>query len=442
MDMVARVGHDHALCNTPQGEEERIMSESTSSAIALVGGRLIDGTGAAPVPKATVIIDGDKIRQAGPADQVQVPVGADRLDVTGKTLMPGLIDAHVHLLGIKSMNQMTWLIDQPHLRTIRAAVDAWRCLDAGFTTLRDAGGMMAIYAKQAIEEGTVPGPRIVTSGRVISQTAGHGDWHFVPVEWNERMQLGRLADGVPEVRKAAREQLREGAEMLKIFTTGGVMSEKDKPTACQYSMDEIRAFVEEAQNAGVRTGSHAQGTQGVKNAVLAGVDNIDHGMYLDDEAIELMVERGTTLLPTLAVVDAIVRHGREDGVIESSVRKAERVQAAHLESFRKAFAAGVTCGLGTDYLSAPASPMGANAIELEIYVKKVGLSPMEAIVCATRNNATVLGLQNEIGTLEAGKQADLIVVDGDPLADITLLRDREKIVTVYKGGQAAVRLPF
>jgi len=418
------------------------MSENRTSLIALMGGRLVDGTGASPVPSATILIDGDKIQQAGPAGQVQVPAEANRIDVSGKTIMPGLIDAHLHLLGIKSMNQMTWLIDEPHVRTIRAAVDAWRCLDAGFTTLRDAGGMMALYVKQAIQEGTVAGPRIVASGRVISQTAGHGDWHFVPVEWNARMQLARLADGVPEVRKAAREQLREGADMLKIFTTGGVMSEKDKPTACQYSMDEIRAFVEEAQNAGVRTGSHAQGTQGIRNAILAGVDNIDHGIYLDDEVIELMVERGTTLVPTLAVLEAIVRHGREDGVLESSVRKAEGVQAAHIESFRRAFAAGVTCGLGTDYLSAPTSPMGANAVEIELYVKKVGLSPMEAIVCATRNNAAILGLQDEIGTLESGKQADLIIVDGDPLADITVLCDREKILAVYKGGQAVVRLPF
>ena len=418
------------------------MSENESLPVAFVGGRLIDGTGADPVPSAVVLVDGDKIQQAGPASQVQVPDAAHRIDVAGKTIMPGLIDAHLHLLGIKTMNQMTWLIDEPHVRTIRAAVDAWRCLDAGFTTLRDAGGMNAIYVKQTIAEGTVPGPRIVASGRVVSQTAGHGDWHFVPVEWNERMQLGRLADGVPEVRKAAREQLREGADMLKIFTTGGVMSEKDKPTACQYSMDEIRAFVEEARNAGVRTGSHAQGTQGIKNAVLAGVDNIDHGMYLNDETIALMVERGTTLIPTLAVIDAIVRHGRKDGVLESSVHKAESVQAIHIESFRKAYAAGVICGLGTDYLSAPTSPMGANAIELEIYVKKVGLTPMEAIVCATRNNAAVLGLQDEIGTLEVGKQADLIIVDGDPLADIALLRDRERILAVYKGGRPAPRLPF
>jgi imidazolonepropionase-like amidohydrolase len=418
------------------------MSAKETRPIALVGGRLIDGTGADPLVDSVVVIDGDKIHQAGPADQVKVPREADVIDIAGKTVLPGLIDAHVHLFGITSMNQMTWVIDEPHVRTVRAAIDAWRCLDAGFTTVRDAGGMLAIYVKRAIEEGTVIGPRIVASGLIISQTAGHGDWHFVPVEWNRRMQMARLADGVPEVRKAAREQLREGADMLKIFTTGGVMSEKDKPTTCQYSMDEICAFVEEAGNAGVRTGTHAQATQGIKNAVLAGVDNIDHGVYLDDEVIELMMERGTTLVPTLAVVDAIVTHGRKAGVFEASVRKAESVQAAHIASFKKAFAAGVLCGLGTDYLSDPTSPMGANADELVMYVDKVGLSPMDAIVCATRNNAIVLGLQDEIGTLEAAKQADLIVVDGDPLADISVLRDRDRILAVYKGGQAAPRMPF
>ena len=418
------------------------MSEREASPMVLRGGRLIDGTGAEPVSDAVIIIDGDKIAQVGPASQMGLPATAEVVEIAGKTILPGLIDAHVHLFGITSLNQMTWVIDEPHVRTIRAAMDAWRCLDAGFTTVRDAGGMLAIYVKRAIEEGSAIGPRIVASGMVISQTAGHGDMHFVPVEWNRRAQITRIADGVPEVRKAAREQLREGADMLKIFTTGGIMSEKDNPTTCQYSMDEIRAFVEEARNAGVRTSTHAQGTQGIRNAVLAGVDNVDHGVYLDDEVIALMVERGTTLIPTLSVLEAIVRHGRSEGVLETSVRKAESVQEEHITSFRKALAAGIVCGLGTDYLSDPRSPMGANADELVNYVNKVGLSPMEAIVCATRNNAFVLGLQDEIGTLEAGKQADLIIVDGDPLADIAVLRNREKILEVYKGGKAVPRMPF
>jgi len=418
------------------------MAETGAQLRALVGGRLIDGTGAVPVANAVVLMAGERIEEAGPASRVKVPAGAEVTDVAGKTVMPGLIDAHLHLIGITSMNQALIIVDEPYVRLIRAAKDAWRCLDAGFTTIRDAGGMQAVYVKRAIEEGSVPGPRIVTSGRVVTQTAGHGDWHFTPVKWAERLQLGRLADGVSEVRKAAREQLREGADMLKIMTTGGVMSEKDKPTACQYSMDEIEAFVEEARNAGVRTGSHAQGTRGIKNAVRAGVDNIDHGIYLDDEAIALMVERGTTLVPTLAIVDAIVRNGRKAGVLETSVCKAENVQAAHIASFRKAYAAGVICGCGTDYLSDPMSPMGANADEILIYVNTIGLSPMEAIVCATRNNAIVLGLQDQIGTVEAGKQADLIVVDGDPLADVTALRRREKIVSIFRGGRLMPRMVF
>ncbi|MBN1319093.1 MAG: amidohydrolase family protein [Anaerolineales bacterium] len=413
----------------------------TEKTIVLTGGQLIDGKGEKPLQNFAIRIEGSTIIAVGTRNQVMIPPDCQVIDVGDRTVMPGLIDAHVHLFGYTSMNQQTWVVEEPYVRVIRAAMDAGRLLDAGFTTIRDAGGLLAIYIKQAIEEGSIKGPRIIASGLVISQTAGHGDWHFIPVEWNDRILLSRLADGVSEVRKAAREQLREGADMLKIFTTGGVMSEKDKPTSCQYSMEEIRAFVEEAHNAGVRTGSHAQATRGIKNAILAGVDNIDHGIFMDDEAIEFMLEQETTLVPTLAIVDAIVTNGRQAGVIESSVKKAESVQVTHIESFKKAFAAGVICGLGTDYLSDPFSPMGKNAVELEIYVKKAGLSPMDAIVCATRNNAIVLGLEEEIGTLEVGKQADLLVVDGDPLENISVLREKAKINMVFKGGRLVAGQP-
>jgi imidazolonepropionase-like amidohydrolase len=409
---------------------------------ALVGGRLIDGTGGTPLDDAVVIVEGERIAAVGKSGDVEIPPKADLIDVTGKTVMPGLIDAHMHFLGIRSMNQVTWIIDPSHQRAMRATMDAWKVVDAGFTTVRDAGGMLAIYLKRAVEEGSVVGPRILAAGHAISQTAGHGDWHFVPKEWGEALMLGRVADGVAEVRKAAREQLREGADFLKIMTTGGVMSEKDDPRACQFSMDEIRAFVEEARNARVRTAAHAQGTQGIKNALIAGIDSIEHGFYLDDECIEMMVEQGACLVPTLAILDVIVTRGHEAGVMERSVRKAENVQEANIESFKKAFAAGVTCGLGTDYLGGPFTPMGANAIELEIYVDKVGLSPMDAIVCATRNNAQVMGLEKELGTLEAGKLADLLVVDGDPLEDIGVLRDKAKIETVLKAGKPVPRLPL
>jgi imidazolonepropionase-like amidohydrolase len=406
----------------------------------LEGGRLIDGSGGTPVENAVVVIKGDRIEAVGKAESVGIPQGADIIDVSGKTVMPGLIDAHLHFLGIKSMNQVTWLIDPPHLKGMRAVMDAWKVVDAGFTTVRDCSGMLAIYLKRAIEEGSIVGPRIVAAGLAISQTAGHADWHFVPKEWGECLMLRRIADGVAEVRKAAREQLREGADFLKIMTTGGVMSEKDEPTASQFSMEEIRAFVEEARNASVKTATHAQGTQGIKNALIAGIDSIEHGFYLDDECIELMLKQGSYLVPTFAIVDVIVTKGAEIGVMEPSIRKARTVQKVQTQAFKKAYQAGVNCGLGTDYLSDSMSPMGENAIELEMYVRKGGLSPMEAIVCATRNNAGVLGLEDQLGTLEASKLADLIVVDGDPLQDITVLRDKAKITHVFKGGVPVPRL--
>jgi imidazolonepropionase-like amidohydrolase len=413
----------------------------TEKVKAIRCGKLVDGTGDLPVENGVVVIEADRIKAIGNASKVEIPPDAEIIDATGNTVMPGLIDAHLHFLGISSPNQATWVIDSPHVRGMRSVMDAWRVIDSGFTSVRDAGGMLAVFLKNAIAERSIVGPRIVAAGKAISQTAGHADWHFVPEQWGERMMLGRIADGPSEVRKAAREQLREGADFLKIMTTGGVMSEKDKPTACQYSTDEIRAFVEEARNAGVKTGSHAQGAQGIKNAVAAGIDNIEHGIFLDGECIDMMLEKGTTLVATFAILDAIVTRGRELGVMEVSVKKGESVQAAHLENFKKAYRAGVKCGLGSDYLSGPMSPHGHSARELGIYVNKAGLTPMEAIVCATKNNAEILDLQDEIGTLEAGKQADLIIVQGDPLEDIGILQDRNNIISVLKGGEAVPRLP-
>ena len=345
------------------------------------------------------------------------------------------------MLGLKDSNQLKWLVDPIHVCGMRAVMDAWRILDSGFTTIRDAGGMLAIYLKQAIHEKKILGPRILASGRPVTQTAGHGDPHGVPKELAERMMFSRVADGVSEVRKAAREQLKEGADLLKIMTTGGVLSERDSPSAVQYSLEEIRAFTEEARNAGVKTASHCHGAQGAKNAIIGGIDCIEHGTMIDEECVELMIKHKVNLVPTFSIGFAVVTRGRELGVMEESVRKAEVVGKRHVENFLMAYRAGVTCGLGTDSLSDPMSPHGMSANELDIYVNKAGLSPMEAIVCATKNNAVILDREGEIGTLEAGKFADLIIVDGDPLADITILKDKERICAVYKDGVKVLRLP-
>ena len=408
----------------------------------LKGGRLIDGTGSEPVDDSVLVMKDDLIESVGSAGSDRYPQDAEVIDVTGKTIMPGLIDAHIHLFGHRSMGQITWFMDEPLLKGMRSVMDIWKLIDAGFTTVRDLGGVNALYLKRAVNEGSVVGPRILAAGRGITQTGGHGDIiHSLPAEWSHRLMLCRIADGVSEVRKAAREQLREGADFLKIFTTGGVMSERDVSFSSQYCLEEIRAFVEEAHNVGVRTASHAQGTQGIKNALLGGVETIEHGIYLDEECIDMMIKKGRYLVPTLAIFQAIVTKGAEAGVLESSIRKAGTAQEAHVESFKNAYEAGVKCGLGTDYLSDPMSAMGENAIELQLYVEVAGLTPMEAIVCATRNNAEVLNLADEIGTLEPGKCADLLVVDGDPSQDISILRDRKNILRVYRGGAQVPRLP-
>ncbi|GAG21062.1 unnamed protein product, partial [marine sediment metagenome] len=256
-------------------------------------------------------------------------------------------------------------------------------------------------------------------GAIITQTGGHGDVaHSLPIDWAKQRGICRIADGVDECRKAAREQLREGADFLKLCSTGGVMSEKDLPTSSQYTVEEIRAIVEEAHHVGARAASHAQGTQGIKNALLAGIDTIEHGIYLDNETIEMMIRQNTYLIPTLAIIETVANKGPKAGVPETHVKKARSLLEAQLQSFERAWQAGIKIGLGTDYLSDPMTPMGENAIELEWYVK-AGRSPMEAIVSATRINSEALGLDDRLGTLEVGKFADSIVVKGDPLSDIT-----------------------
>lgn len=413
-----------------------------TSSIVLKGGRLIDGLGGPPLDNAAVIILGNHITAVGPSESVIIPDEAEVIDTTGSTIMPGLIDAHIHLLGIRSMNPFLFLGEPTQLRGMRMVMDAWKLLDRGFTTVRDCGNAanMSIYLKKTIEEGTVIGPRIFSCGAIICQTGGHGDIaHFLPVEWVIQRGIGRFADGVAECRKAAREQLRAGADFIKICTSGGVLSEKDPPTAVQYSMEEIQAMVEEAHNFEVKIASHALANRAIKNALLGGVDTIEHAFYLDEEAIEIMLEKNTHYIPTLTIIEAIINKGHEVGIPENSINKAKEHHEAHLTSFEKAWKAGVKIGCGTDYNGSPIAPMGDNAVELEIQVK-AGRLPMDVIVSATRINAEALGLEHDLGTIQPGKLADLLVVNGDPLEDISVLRDKKNITRVFKDGIQVPRM--
>ena len=401
---------------------------------AITGATLIDGTGADPVKGATVLIEGDTILDVGRG--LDIPDGAEVIDASGMTVMPGLIDAHVHLCANGDPSIFSMLQYPLGLIQLMAARNALNTLEAGFTTVRDMGAPMgfAISLKRAIMMGIARGPRIVTSGRIISQTGGHADFHLpIGISFGE---MSRIADGPDEVRKAAREQLRDGADWVKICSSGGVMSPSDPVDTRQFTIDEIRAAVEEAAAVGKAVASHAHGTTGIRNAVVAGVRTIEHGTIMDEEVVALMAEKGVFHVPTLVASWSILKHGREGGIPEYAVAKAEQLADYPARSMMLSHRAGVKVAMGTDS-GTPFNMHGNNAKELELMVE-AGLKPMEALTAATKVGAEAVGLGGRTGILQKGRWADLIVVDGDPLGDITVLQDRSRIKLVMKAGVVEV----
>lgn len=394
---------------------------------------LIDGRAKAPVPGMNLLIEDGAIAAIGP--EVALEGGGERIDATGRTVMPGMIDAHLHLMGIRAYNPVLASVEDPFLRAARGVADVRKLVEAGFTAVRCAGSRLGVPLAAAVEEGTIPGPRIVASHLAISQTAGHGDMHMLPPDWlTGPYANSRIADGPDECRKAVREQIRAGAGVIKIMTTGGVLSEKDSPTHPQFVDEEVAAMVEEAHRVGLKVMSHAQSEVGIQLALRNGVDTIEHAIYLDAETIDLLLEKDAVVVPTFAIVDAIVNFGRAAGVPEYAMKKAEASHEAHLDSIRRAFEAGVKIAVGTDFAGPAGVAHGDNAVELTILVEQVGMSPLEAIASATRIGAEALGLDDEIGTLEVGKAADLLLVDGDPSRDVGVLRQKPAIELVMKAG--------
>lgn len=393
------------------------------------GGRVFDGTGAA-IAEADVAVEDGVIAEVGSGLD-----GDEHVDVSGSTLLPGLFDTHVHVMfGHLDM----W----KHLQTPFSYrfYDAIRNLDAtlrtGITTVRDAGGA-DLGVKQAVEEGIVRGPRLQISLTMLSQTGGHGDG-WMPSGGTAELfpdypgMPGQIVDGVDEARRKVRELIRDGADVIKIATSGGVMSPTDSPDQPGFSLAEIAVMVEEARAAGLSVMSHAQASVGIKNAVRAGVRSIEHGIYLDDEAIALMLEHGAYLVPTLVAPRGVTRAAAAGVPIPDNVLvKAAEVVEAHRDSFRRAAEAGVKIAMGTD---AGVVPHGTNLEELEL-MAECGMSPAAVLVATTRTAAELMGLERELGTIEPGKRADLVVVAGDPL-DFSGLASR--IERVYQDGRLVV----
>jgi len=423
-----------------------VSKKAEKEIIVIKGGNLIDGTGAKPLKNSVVVIEGARITAVGKEGDVDIPKRAKKteIDASKKTVMPGLIDSHLHLMGMKTDRILEEELVRPQqLGLIKSVYDAVDLLEAGFTTVKDCGGF-GIYLKRAIAEGTTRGPRILSAGYVLSQTAGHGDVHYIPVEWVDarvsKRGMSLLCDGTEECIKAARYAIREGADFIKICTSGGVMSMIDRPEHTQFTLEEIKAIVEEARHVGKFVTAHCQGTEAMKNSITAGVKTIDHAFYPDDEVIGMAKKKKDVIfVPTLSINWRIVTEGEKAGYPPWALTKGKEVWEITIKNIGKLYNAGLTIASATDFTGSPLLKMGTNTMELELLVKHCGFKPIDAIVAATQNGAKACRLENEIGTTEKGKLADIIIVDGDPLKNIKVLQDKNKIKMVMKEGKIEVK---
>jgi imidazolonepropionase-like amidohydrolase len=399
------------------------MKPKITKTIALRSVRLIDGRGSSR-ERMTVLIQEGQIAAVGTDREMSVPRGAETPNIRGMTVLPGLIDCHVHLcLGAEADVVRTIEREAPALTTLKASQFARQTLEAGFTTVRDVGCRdHSIFAlEHAIADDLLPGPRVVAAGLAICMTGGHARF------------IGREADGPVEVVRAVREQLAAGADVIKFIASGGVLTPGTSPECAQMTPEELSAGMTEARRAGRRVAAHAHGADGMKNAIRAGAHSIEHATLMDEEAAGLMREYGVFMVPTLSALATTAACGLTCGIPESALMKAKSMQARHEASFKKAARAGINIALGTD-AGTPFNYHGENAQELERMVA-LGMTPMEALVAATSAAATLLGLAQTLGAIEPGKDADLLIIDGNPLTRVTVLRDRDKLHGVMQGGR-------
>ena len=405
--------------------------------LAITNGTLIDGRGGEPVTGMTILIEDERITAI--SQNGQVPRDATVIDARGGSILPGLIDTHVHFM-MEYPDVLKGLLTPPSLRLFQAIPRMKATLDAGVTTVRDAAGSPA-GLKMAVERGIIAGPRMQLAISLISQTGGHGDGYYpccVDIGFfggSFTDVPNGVCDGVEEVRKTVREVLRAGADWIKLATSGGVLSTADAPTSSQLTIEEIETAVYEAAAQEKRCMAHAQGTQGIKNALLAGVVSIEHGIYLTDELIELMLQKDAYLVPTLVAPLAVVEFSREhpDLLPPMMAEKALSVVEDHVKSFRRAVQAGVKIAMGTD---SGVGRHGENGRELQLMVE-YGMTTMQAIQASTIHAAELLHLDDQLGTLEVGKLADILIVEGDVLSDINTIADPNNVKLVLKAGRAA-----
>ena len=395
-------------------------------------GRLIDGTGGPVLENVRLTVQNGQIADIQP--NAEKPNG-EYIDLSDQTVLPGLIDAHVHPLIYGDDYQINHLKNSSAKKALIGLKVVQEFLHHGWTTLRIAGDADVFYAhldvRDAINEGLFVGPRIVGAGHYMSVTGGGGDINFFGPEFRVHPD-GLIVNGPDEVRRAVREEIKHGSDWIKLLVTGAFMTAGDNPQNVHFSPEELRAAVEEAERRGVPVMAHAHSTQGIKQAVAAGVRSIEHGTFIDQEAIDMMRQRGTYLVPTVYVGEYFLEEHEDSKSLAKAVALHKKYNAESDENIRRAIAAGVRVGIGSDYVGMPIE----KCVREFAQMVRLGMSPMQAIEAGTRVNAELLMLDDQIGTLEPGKQADIIAVDGQPDQDITHL---ERVVFVMKDGRIIKR---
>jgi imidazolonepropionase-like amidohydrolase len=402
-------------------------AQTPAHRVVVKAGRLLDVKSGEILRDQAIVIENDKIVSVGAAKDANTS-GAAVVDLSQATVLPGMIDAHTHLTGNPTDFGYEGLRISTPREALIGAKNARITLLAGFTTVRNvgAGGYSDVALRDAINEGDVPGPRMLVSGPALGITGGHCDNNLLPFEYHATGD--GVADGVAAVQHKVREVIKYGADVIKICATGGVLSKGDDPNASQYTLEEMKAIVAEAHRLGRKVAAHAHGAQGVQLASEAGVDSIEHGHLMDDASIATVKKNGTYVVPTLYLMDWHRENAARTNMPDFMRKKMEVVSAQGQRNLKRAFEAGVKVAFGTD---AAVYPHGLNAHEFSVYVR-LGMTPIQAIRTATLNAADLLGWSDKVGSIEPGKWADLVAVDGDPLADVTTL---QQVKFVMKGGE-------
>jgi imidazolonepropionase-like amidohydrolase len=395
--------------------------------IAVHAGYLLDVKSGKMLADQTLVIEDGKIISSGATGEAKIPTDAVRIELPNATVLPGLVDAHTHLTMEPKFGYERLATSVPREALI-GAKNARLTLQAGFTTARNVGarGFTDVALRDAINAGDVPGPRLLVSGPPLSITGGHCDNNMLPSEYHAVSD--GAADGIAEVQHKVRENIKYGADLIKVCATGGVLSLGDNPQASQYTLEEMKAMVADAHRLGRKVAAHAHGAEGIRWAAEAGVDSIEHGSYIDDAGIAAMKEHGTYLVPTLYLGDWMLENAGLTHLPAPLLAKAQEVIPAARKNIAHAFASGVKVAFGTD---AAVYPHGLNAHEFAVMVK-LGLTPLQAIQAATVNAADLLGWSGKVGSLQPGAWADIIAVAGDPIKDVTTL---ERVKFVMKGGE-------